>query len=258
MKADKDDMIALAGSLAIHALVALLLFFVVLRTVVPNDDEGVLVNFGNVNLAAGLFEPQGRTSQNVEAAAPEPSTPVQSNSEEMLNQDMEETVSLAERERAEEQKKREEAARRERERLEAEQRKREQAIGEQVSGAFGTGNAPEGSQGEGNQGNPFGNADTGGNQGVGGVGEFSLAGRSLRGGSLPRPAYTIQEEGRIVVNIRVDRAGNVVFAEIGKGTTIDNASLRNGAIEAAKRAKFNSISGANDQNGTITYRYNLK
>ncbi|MDR2121471.1 MAG: energy transducer TonB [Tannerella sp.] len=270
MKTDRDDIIALAGAIIIHALVAILLYFAVLRTIVP-EEEGVLVNFGNIDAAAGLFEPQGYVSQNVEAAAPESSVPVRSKPEEMISQDTEETVSLAEqRKKAEEEKRREEAERREKERIETErrkreeeQRKREQAISEQVSGAFGTGSTQEGSQGSdvtgtGNQGNPFGNADTGENQGVGGMGEFSLAGRSLRGGSLPRPAYTIQEEGRIVVSIRVDRAGNVIFAEIGRGTTIDNKSMRDSAIEAARRAKFNSISGTNDQNGTITYRYNLK
>ncbi|MGL4492001.1 MAG: energy transducer TonB family protein, partial [Tannerellaceae bacterium] len=30
------------------------------------------------------------------------------------------------------------------------------------------------------------------------------------------------------------------------------------ALDAAKRAKFNSISGTNNQAGTITYRYTLR
>ena len=35
-------------------------------------------------------------------------------------------------------------------------------------------------------------------------------------------------------------------------------SMRKSALDAAKRAKFNSISGANNQSGTITYLYKLK
>ncbi|MDR0758377.1 MAG: TonB family protein [Tannerella sp.] len=268
MKTDKDDMIALAGTIIIHLLAAIFLLFAVIRTIVPEEEEGVLVNFGNVNAAAGLFEPQGRVSQNVEAPS-EPSVPVRTQPEEMISQDTEETVSLTDRKKAEEQKRQEEAERREKEQREAErrrreeeQRQREQAISEQVSGAFGSGSTQGESQGDdtgtGNQGNPFGNADTGENQGVGGMGEFSLSGRILRGGGLPRPAYNVREEGRIVISITVDPAGNVIVAEIGKGTNIDDASLRISAIEAAKRAKFNKIRETNNQSGTITYRYSLK
>ena len=85
-----------------------------------------------------------------------------------------------------------------------------------------------------------------------------MNGRSIGAGGLPRPAYTIQEEGRIVINITVDPKGNVIFAEVGRGTNIDNASMRKSALDAARKAKFNSISGANNQSGTITYVYKFK
>ena len=61
-----------------------------------------------------------------------------------------------------------------------------------------------------------------------------------------------------MINITVDPKGNVIFAEVGRGTNIDNASMRRSALEAAKRAKFNSINEANNQSGTITYVYRLK
>jgi hypothetical protein len=48
------------------------------------------------------------------------------------------------------------------------------------------------------------------------------------------------------------------MAEIGRGTNIDNASMRSSALDAAKRAKCNSITGTNNQTGTITYKYSLK
>ena len=142
-------------------------------------------------------------------------------------------------------------------------KKKDQAISNRVAGAFGIGGAEGNSQGDaetgtGNQGSPFGNSDHGANEGVGGYGSFNLNGRSIGAGGLPRPAYTIQEEGRIVINITVDPKGNVIFTEIGRGTNIDNASMRKSALDAAKRAKFNSINGANNQSGTITYVYKLK
>jgi TonB family protein len=108
-----------------------------------------------------------------------------------------------------------------------------------------------------NQGSPFGNLDSGPYQGIGGFGSFSLSGRTLREGGLQRPAYTAQEEGRIVINIIVDKDGNVIFAEIGKGTNIDDASMRHSALDAARKAKFNKIQDSNNQNGTITYIYKL-
>lgn len=273
MKFDKNDRIAVIGSITFHVVILLILFFTVIKSSVPEEEEGILVNFGNIDYAAGLFEPQG-TGQPIQNTAPEqpeetippPTTPQQP--EEMVTQDTEETVSLTdrkkeeERRREEERKERERQAEIERRRREEEQRRREQAIHDQVAGAFGSGNT-EGSQGDaasgtGNQGNPFGNSNTGPTEGVGGMGSFNLNGRSVRGGGLPSPAYTSQIEGRIVIDITVNPKGDVINASIGKGTNIDDASLRNGAIEAARRAKFNSIQGSNNQSGTITYRYSLK
>jgi TonB family protein len=77
----------------------------------------------------------------------------------------------------------------------------------------------------------------------------------MRGGGLPRPEDRIAEAGTIVINITVDPRGDVIRAEIGRGTNIDNPIMRTGALDAAKRAKFNSIQGTNNQSGTITYRY---
>ncbi|WP_233587543.1 energy transducer TonB [Parabacteroides sp. AF18-52] len=141
--------------------------------------------------------------------------------------------------------------------------KKEPVINNRIAGAFGIGGTESNSQENidhvtGNQGSPFGNSDHETNENVGGYGSLNLNGRSIGAGGLPRPAYTILKEGKIIINITVDPKGNVIFAEIGRGTNIDNASMRKSALDAAKRAKFNSISGANNQSGTITYVYKLK
>ncbi|MDR3261464.1 MAG: energy transducer TonB [Tannerella sp.] len=273
MKFDKNDTVALIGTLIFHLAILLLLYYAVLKTVVPDDDGGVLVNFGNISAATGLFEPTGRNTPVENTPVPEvvpvPANPKPTPREDVITQDTEETVALTDKKKEEERKKKEEADRKEKDRLEAErkrkeeQRRREQAIQNQVAGAFGIGEADGDSQGDaatgtGNQGSPFGNSDSGANEGVGGMGSFNLNGRSIGAGGLPRPVYAGQEEGRIVINITVDPKGNVIMADIGKGTNIDNASMRSSAISAAKRAKFNSIQGTNNQSGTITYRYSLK
>lgn len=273
MKFNKDDIYSIAGSIVFHLVILIILWFSVLRSAIPDFDGGVLVNFGNMEAAAGAFEPKysGSDLPQVQTPPPPVSSP-EAKTQDLVTQDMEETVSVdAEKKKAREEKERKERAEKERiqreeaerKRIEEERKKKEQAISNRVAGAFGIGYAGGGSQGdaasgEGNQGSPFGNSDHGENEGVGGYGSFNLNGRSIGAGGLPRPAYTIQEEGRIVINIIVDPKGNVIFAEIGKGTNIDNASMRKSAIEAAKKAKFNSISGTNNQSGTITYRYSLK
>lgn len=284
MKLNKDDVYSIIGTVVFHGIIFLILWFSILKTVVPDEDGGVLVNFGNVDAAAGLFEPK-YTGQELpqETTTPSPPVPepqVETPKEEMITQELEESVSLEqEKKKKEEQKRKKEAdeirrkeeeekerVRREeaeKKRLAEERRKKEEAISNKVAGAFGMGQAQGNSQGDaaegsGNQGSPFGNSDHGANEGVGGYGSFNLNGRSIGAGGLPRPAYTVQEEGRIVINITVDPKGNVIFAEVGRGTNIDNGSMRKSALDAAKKAKFNSISGANNQSGTITYVYKFR
>ena len=276
MKFNKDDFSALAGTIVIHLILLFILYFTVIRTLVASEDSGILVNFGDIALASGLYEPQYSTTPPQRAVppqtAPRPSVAAE---QKIITQDREKSVSIPEKKETkkepvvDENAKRiqEEAERRrneeaERKRREDEQRKQEEAISNRVSNAFGLGSSPETSQGDatsgtGNQGSPFGNSDTGANEGTGGFGTFNLNGRSIGRGGLPRPLYNIQEEGRIVINITVDPNGNVILADIGRGTNIDNSSLRKSAIDAAKRAKFNKIQGSNNQSGTITYIYKL-
>lgn len=279
MKFNKDDIYGIAGTVAFHLAILLILWFTVLKTIIPEEDGGVLVNFGNVNSSAGTFEPKytGQELPQETTTPPPPPVPkVEAPKEELVTQDVEESVAIdnAKKKKEEQRKKEEDRKQKEvedqrkkeeadKKRQEEERRKKEQAISNRVAGAFGIGGAEGNSQGDaesgtGNQGSPFGNSDHGVSEGVGGYGSFNLNGRSIGAGGLPRPAYTIQEEGRIVINITVDPKGNVLFAEIGKGTNIDNTSMRKSALDAAKRAKFNSISGANNQSGSITYLYKLK
>ncbi len=257
MKITREKIYGWTGSVIFGVLILLILIFTIIKTVVPPEDEGgVLVNFGNVDEAAGTFEPAG-TEMSTPIIPPPTGTDRQPATEELVTQDNEESLALAREKKREEQEKAEE------ERKQREEERRRQNIQNQVSGAFGAASSSTSTSqgtgtGTGNQGSPQGNSDTGANSGVGGYGSFSLEGRSLGGEGLPRPAYSIQQEGAIVVNITVNPQGNVIYTAIGRGTNIDNESMRRSALDAAKRAKFNTISGTNNQSGTITYRYKLK
>ena len=54
MRLNKDDIYSLIGTVAFHGVILLILWFTVLKTEVPDEDGGVLVNFGNVDAAAGM------------------------------------------------------------------------------------------------------------------------------------------------------------------------------------------------------------
>ncbi len=192
----------------------------------------------------------------------------------------EKKIKLEERRKREEQQrlKREEDARikkvaEEKRRKEEEERKRQEeikrqkkAINSNVSNAFGKSSGSSSSEGvnkgSGNQGYVTGDPNSrnysGRGQGSKGDG-FQLAGRSLKG-SLPKPAYDIQEEGIVVVEITVDRTGRVVSAKYTlKGSTTQNSRLKEAAEKAALKAHFNADPNASAYvKGTITYHFELK
>ena len=127
-----------------------------------------------------------------------------------------------------------------------------------MSGLFGANtDANRGeSEGSGTQGVSTGSSDQGAKFGEGGIG-YKLEGRCIGSGGLKKPNYTVDAEGIVVVNITVDPKGNVVDAEIGRGTNTGNTDLRQEALKAARSTTFNSISTPDNQKGTITYIFNL-
>lgn len=99
------------------------------------------------------------------------------------------------------------------------------------------------------EGSGKGSGGEGGGSGV----AFSLAGRGSK--SLPEPNATSSENGSIVVEIRVDQEGNVVFAKaVWKGTTLTDTNLWRRCEQAAKKSKFTAKPDAPELDpGKITY-----
>jgi len=104
-------------------------------------------------------------------------------------------------------------------------------------------------------GHPNGNTDVGKT-----IGEPNahLKGRNHLG-SLPKPSYSVQNEGTVVVTIWVDQYGNVQKARAGEGgTTVTDKTLWAAARNAAMKAHFNPDTNAPAlQQGTITYIFKL-
>jgi outer membrane biosynthesis protein TonB len=141
----------------------------------------------------------------------------------------------------------------------------------QNQGKTGGGDGNSGQAG--NEGRPEGNPNTNGTGGTGGgdgggdgpgtgpgsgpgsgpgkkIG-YDLAGRvAIKPPTLPKDT---KEEGKVVVDITVDKDGNVIEANPnGRGTTTSSAILKAKARQAALATKFNVSGKFEEQTGTIT------
>lgn len=105
-------------------------------------------------------------------------------------------------------------------------------------------------------GSPTGDALQGDKSG-GGI-SYNLGGRGFKG--APPIQGNMQESGKIVVDIIVDRQGNVIrVTPGGRGTTITNGDLIKKAMEAARNAKFTPKADApEEQKGTMTFEFILE
>jgi TonB family protein len=162
----------------------------------------------------------------------------------------------------------------EKKKIEAEQR-RSSDISNRTKNALansknsGTNSTGEGvTGGPGNQGDPNGSVNskvrgTGSGTGTSGSGSGSGISYDLQGRNfqfLPNPKYDYQGEGKVVVEVSVDRSGKVTEAVPGsKGSTTLDEYLLSVAKEAALKATFDAKPDAPlKQKGTITYNFVLK
>lgn len=113
-----------------------------------------------------------------------------------------------------------------------------------------------GGTGTGNEGNGPGSGPAGieGGSGV----QFKLSGRRVA--KKPNISATSKDVGIVVVNITVDRAGNVIKAEAGaRGTTTLNADKLREAKNAALSTKFSpKADGPEEQYGTMTVNFTFE
>ena len=293
----KNKITGLVGTLVLHAIVLLLLFLVSISKPKAQEEGGVPVMLGNMEMVQGNADPYTLTDVDVldepqmpaEASVPEP-VPETPSETKMITQEDEPSIAVpkketpkpktkteivkakkeivkADKEIAKAKEKSEAEKRAEAERLAAEKKAAEEraaaeAAAKRIAGAFGKGtqmgSKGTSNSGQGIQGSPTGNSADGKTSGVGGYGTFDLNGRSLGPGGLPRPVYNVQEEGRVVVTITVNPAGQVIQTSINKRTNTANAALRKAAEDAARKARFNVVDGVNNQTGTITYYFKLK
>ena len=277
MKDYQSHIIAGAGTIIFLLLLLFLLLRLSMSAPLQLEDEGIVITFGDADEGGGMPDvlpmPDPMTQAEQQPAAPAP-TPVQPSDNDLIAQEDEESLPVAQQNEDElkRQAEQEELLRKQQEeeaRLEAERIEREKALAEQkarqeeaikkaqaMAALFGQSGLTEGANAENatatpaatSKGNPvgknFGQVD--GNM-------WSLQGRSVK--TMPKPSTDFLEQGKVVVSIRVDKAGNVVAASIGDGTTISDRYTQQLALDAARRAKFTE--GYKEQIGSITYNFKL-
>ncbi|MCH5335656.1 MAG: TonB family protein [Alistipes sp.] len=87
--------------------------------------------------------------------------------------------------------------------------------------------------------------------------DAGLQGRGLVG-SLPKPAYTVDAVGKVVIEVTVDASGRVTKASFrALGSTTNNTTLVEAARQAALKARF-AESKDFVQSGTITYIFRMQ
>lgn len=277
MTADQTRSILI--SVGIHVIIAILLMFLYVTTPNPPWEEGLAGGGGG-----GSFVEFGTLDISEVTPAAPLEQPVKDDKEEILTSDVEETVAINQpekpkdkpKEKVEKQPVVKKDPPKEQVQLAKVEERRPDPRALYVPGKRGNQGNPNGSQdgnGTGGQGtgngggNGSGNGTgsgggsgtgSGGGNGAGNGIYFDLSGRSFV--ARPRIEDNSQEQGRVVIDITVDKNGKVVSANgPGRGSTTTSATLVKKAKESAMKTVFSaSPNGVEEQRGSITFNFVLR
>lgn len=284
------------GTIAVHAIFIALLLLISLSASLPEEaNEGLLINFGNSLDGYGDVEPMVNYDNAVAVTFNSKSEDRKENEKKILTQDFDENAPALEvkkknatkdikkkttstKEVTKTKKETKTSVKEIQDTKQTEQANTTEEVKLPVVNkkALFPGKSTDGGTGgegvtgkEGNQGSLEGSPDsqnrTGGATGGNGSGDGDGKGVSFKLGGrksllLPKPDYLKQKQGIVVVEVTVDRNGNVTKANPGvKGsTTLDN-DLMKAAEKAALTAKFDvSPNAPAYQTGTITYVFKFQ
>jgi TonB family protein len=272
-----------AGTIIVHSIAIALLMLLTFSASLPDEaNEGLLINFGNSEDGSGKIEPMVNYENAVMISLPSHSKPPKIDEKKILTQDFEDAPSIEAKKKTPKKEIKKNTPQKVTENITPKKQKEEVQTTEPVKqqtvnkkalfpGKSSTGGTTgEGITGkEGNQGSLEGSPESinriGGASGNNGIGDgngkginYNLGGRSAL--SLPKPDYLKQKQGIVVVQVTVDKQGNVTKAVPGaKGTTTLDNDLLKAAEKAALVAKFDvSPNAPAYQTGTITYIFKLQ
>jgi outer membrane biosynthesis protein TonB len=245
-------------------ILILLIFIVGPKYLDPPEEYGVAVNFGTTNFGSGRVQPKAPIKSNPQKvieqpkvqeqeSKPEKATP-QETKEEVLTEDNAESIAIKKQKEAERKKAIEDAkAKAEAERIEKERKAKEakkKKLDDLIGGIGKTDGKETGSEGDDDRAGDKGQLDGDpyaptyfGEPGLGKGGN----GYGLRGRGKPKYSKVVpecDEEGSVVVEIQVNRNGNVISAAPGKRGTTGAICLYEAAKKTALTYKWPADSKA--------------
>lgn len=263
-------------SAAITAVILLLLLFVVfnygMQYLDPPEEYGLAINFGDSNVGSGEPVENTKKAPTPKVVEEEPEvveevkeTPKENIKEELLTEETTEEVPVVEKVKEVKKKPVKEVIKKEVPKVVSKPKPSKETT--DALNSLLNGNASDGKpKGEGDdakegvKGNEKGDPNSNtyyGNTGGGSGGNYNLAGRKALSKPIEKP--DCQQEGTVVVEIKVDKNGKVVSAKAGaKGTDNSAPCLYKPAEEAALKTTWNVDEKAPViQTGTIIYKFSL-
>ncbi|MDB4534608.1 TonB family protein [Vicingaceae bacterium] len=247
---EKNSRAGIIGTVLVHLLLLLMFlsFGMPYQDPAPENEGAMMINFGTSDSGSGDEQPTEPESSASENANPTENSAAEEN---ILTQDNIEAVEVNSSPIPKD--------------IEPTPTpKEEPVVSENLSNALNALNNSEStsSQGEtdgaGDQGDPNGDPNSNGTSTSGGSGiGFDLGGRGKV--SFKKPENPTQEDGKVVVEIWVNREGKVLRAKTGaRGSTTTNPILQKKAEEAAYKARFKKDENAPfEQKGTMTFVFIL-
>lgn len=245
----------------LFVIMFLLFFYLGLTYMDPPPENGIAINFGTTEVGSGDIQPTEPIQSSPQQAPSQPST---ASDEEVISQDIEEAVVMKETKKT---KPTQNTSKEEVKPKPVETPKPSKSTTDALSSLI---NAPKSNGkatgGEGNdnlagdkgdpKGDPYANSYYGSGGGSGGGRGWGLNGRKLS--ATGKEVQKCNEFGTVVVQITVNRNGNVIAAKYTKGTTNTNPCLVEPAIATAKKYKWQPDSNAPEtQTGFIIVNFKL-
>lgn len=273
---NKNKIISLVISLAVFTLLLLFLFLYIIITPNPPFPEapggggGIEFNIGNLIEGTGNVDGDGigdavKVVESIEVVTP--TNPQNNSNQDMVTSNQGEDINITKSETNNTSTNQTVVIP-----VKPKVKTAAELLAEKFNKTKGNNGGGDGNSGhEGNDGKPDGNPNTNGNGGTGGgtgndgdglgtgpgkgIGPGGY-GFSLKGASILKPpvlSKDTKEEGKVVVEITVDKNGKVIKADPnGRGTTTSSPMLKAKARQAALATTFNVSGEFEEQKGTIT------
>lgn len=245
----------------LFVIMFVLFFYLGLTSLDPPPENGIAINFGTTEFGSGDIQPTEAIQSAPKATAVKQAA---SSDDEILSQDIEEAVVMKKPKKAQPTK---EIAKQEVKPKPKESPKPSKSTSDALSSLInGPKSDGKAKGGEGNDnvagdkgslnGDPYANSYYGSGSGTGNGSGWGLNGRSIS--SRGKEVQKCNEFGTVVVQITVNRNGNVIAAKYTKGTTNTNPCLVEPALATARKYKWQADSNAPEtQIGFITVNFKL-